>query len=169
MRPARSTSAPLAAASVAASGDAWTPAAQTVVRASIRDVLPSDSTTSTPSASTPTTRAFIRSSTPSRCNSLLAFPESRSPKLASGSLPPSSSSTRTDAGSNVRNSPFRQRTASSRTCPASSTPVGPAPTMTIVSYRCRSAGSVVASAISKAPKMRRRSSLASSMVFMPGA
>ena len=43
----------------------------------------------------------------------------------------------------VRNSPFRQRTASSRTCPASSTPVGPAPTMTIVSHCSRSAGSVV--------------------------
>ena len=41
MRPARSTSAPLASASLAASGDAWTPAAQIVVWASIRDLLPS--------------------------------------------------------------------------------------------------------------------------------
>ena len=39
--------------------------------------------------------------------------------------PPSSSSTRTDAGIDVRNSPRRQRVASSRTWPASSTPVGP--------------------------------------------
>ena len=68
-------------------------------------------------------------------SSLVALPESLSPKVASGSLPPSSSSTRTDAGSKVRNSPVRLRTASSRTCPASSTPVGPAPTTTMVSQR----------------------------------
>ena len=41
--------------------------------------------------------------------------------------------------------------------------------MTTVSHRSFSAGSVVTAAISKAPKMRRRSSIASSIVFMPGA
>ena len=73
MRPARSTSAPLAAASLAARGDAWTPAAQMAVRASIRDVAPPASATSTPRASTPTTRAFIFSSTPSRSSSVVAL------------------------------------------------------------------------------------------------
>ena len=97
--------------------------------------------TSTPKASTPTTLAPMRSSTPMRSSSFVALPDSRSPNVASGSLPPSSRITRTDAGSNVRNSPLRQRTASSRTCPASSTPVGPAPTMTMVSHFARSAGS----------------------------
>ena len=89
--------------------------------------------------------------------------------MASGSFPPSSRSTRTDAGSNVRNSPLRQRTASSRTWPASSTPVGPAPTITTVSHFARSPGSSATAAISNAPKIRRRSSRASSIVFMPGA
>ena len=49
----------------------------------------------------PTTRAPIRSSTPRCSSSLAAFADSWSPKVASGSLPPSSKMTRTDDGSNV--------------------------------------------------------------------
>jgi len=59
--------------------------------------------------------------------------------------------------------------ASSRICPASSTPVGPAPTRAKVSHRLRSAGSAADSAISNAPNTRRLMTRASSMVFMPGA
>ena len=59
--------------------------------------------------------------------------------------------------------------ATSRICPASSTPVGPAPTRAKVSQRARSAGSPADSAISNAPKIRRRIFMASSMVFIPGA
>ena len=58
MRPARSTSAPLCSASIAASGEACTPAAQTTVRAAMRSV-PSLVVTSTPFASMPVTRAPI--------------------------------------------------------------------------------------------------------------
>ena len=139
-----------------------------VVRASILE-LPSGPLTSTPSASMPTTWAPMRSSMP-RCSRVLAaLPESWSPKVARGSLPPSTRITLTDEASKVRNSPRRLRVANSRTWPASSTPVGPAPTTTTVSHRSFSVGSATISAISKAPKMRRRSSRASSRVFMPGA
>ena len=59
--------------------------------------------------------------------------------------------------------------AISESAPASSTPVGPAPTMTKVSHaRCRS-GSVSRSAASNASSTRRRISSASSIVFRPGA
>ena len=59
--------------------------------------------------------------------------------------------------------------ASSRICPASSTPVGPAPTRANVSQLRRSAGSAAVSAISNAPYTRRRIASASAIVFMPGA
>ena len=72
-------------------------------------------------------------------------------------------------GSIVRKLWRSERSASSRICPASSHPVGPAPTTTKVSHRRFSSGSSSSSASSNAPKMRRRSSRASSIVFMPGA
>ena len=97
MRPARSTDAPEAAANWAASGDAWTPAAHTTVRAGMRSVPPFVST-STPSESTLVTRAFIWSSTPRRRSSRAAAAESRSPNAARGSFPPSTTTTRTVAG-----------------------------------------------------------------------
>src|SRR5207248_4282721 len=59
--------------------------------------------------------------------------------------------------------------ATSRICPANSTPVGPAPTRAKVSQRRRSAGSSADSAISNAPNTRRRIFRASSMVFILGA
>ena len=46
--PARSQSAPVASASILASGDAWTPAAQTLVRAATRSTSPSWRLTATP-------------------------------------------------------------------------------------------------------------------------
>ena len=64
IRPARSVSAPDASASMAARGDACTPAAQMTMCAAIRSV-PSLVCTSTPCTSMPVTREPIRSSTPS--------------------------------------------------------------------------------------------------------
>ena len=69
----------------------------------------------------------------------------------------------------LRNSERSVLVASSRICPASSTPVGPAPTSANVSQLRRSAGSAAVSAISNAPYTRRRMASASSSVFMPGA
>ncbi len=168
IRPARSTSAPHASASLPASGDACTPAAQITVRAAMRSVVPSFRVTSTPSASTPVTRAPIRSSTPRSPSSRAAARDRLCPNVASGSSPPSTMITRIVVGSKVRKSPRSARNASSRTCPATSTPVGPAPTTTMVSHSRCSCASIAISAISNAPKMRRRSSSASSIVFMPG-
>ena len=92
--------------------------------------------TSTPLASTPTTRAPMRSSTPRRSSSLVALPESSSPNVASGSLAAVEQQhpdRRSDRTCGTRRS--GERVASSRIWPASSTPVGPAPTTTIVSQR----------------------------------
>ena len=68
-----------------------------------------------------------------------------------------------------RKLPFSPRRESSAIWPAISTPVAPPPTTTKVSHARRASGSSSFSAISKAPKIRPRSSSASSIVFMPGA
>ena len=65
IRPARSHSAPAASASVRASGDAATPAAQILVLAGKRWTVPSGPLTSTPVASTPVTIDSVWISTPS--------------------------------------------------------------------------------------------------------
>ncbi len=83
--------------------------------------------------------------------------------------PASSSSTRASAGSMCRKFRRSERRDSSASCPASSTPVGPAPTTTNVSQRRRATGSLSCSAISKAPKILPLSSSAWSIVFIPGA
>jgi hypothetical protein len=64
---------------------------------------------------------------------------------------------------------IRRSSSYGPSCPVSSTPVAPAPTTTNVSQILRRRGSGSRSAISKAPKMRPRSSSASSIVFIPGA
>ena len=81
----------------------------------------------------------------------------------------SSSTIRALAGSKRRKLARSARRESSAICPASSTPVGPAPTIANVSHGSRAASSGSSSAISKAPKIRPRSSSASSIVFIPGA
>ena len=95
---------------------------------------PSAVVTSTPFASTPVTLVPMRSSTPIFSRDRVAFPDNLSPNVASGSSPPSRRSTRTEEASKLRNSSRRLRVASSRICPAISTPVGPAPTITMVSH-----------------------------------
>ena len=61
------------------------------------------------------------------------------------------------------------RRDSSAIWPAISTPVGPAPTTTKVIRRSISFGVLASSAHSNEPKIRPRSSSASSIDFMPGA
>ena len=68
-----------------------------------------------------------------------------------------------------RNSARSVRVASSRICPASSTPVGPAPTSANVSQCRASSWLVELSAISNAPNTRRRIVSASAIDFIPGA
>ena len=100
MRPARSHSAPDASASIRASGEAATPAAQITVREAIFVVDPSAERTSTPVASTFWTIASVRISTPVRSSSLVPCWDRRSPKVARISLPPSHRITRTSFGPN---------------------------------------------------------------------
>ena len=83
--------------------------------------------------------------------------------------PASTSTTRAVAESMLRKSRTIALRASSAMAPASSTPVGPPPTMTKVSSLRRSSGSSVTSACSKAARMRARISVASPIVFRPGA
>ena len=77
--------------------------------------------------------------------------------------------TRALRGSMCLNCPGSVRWASSAIWPAISTPVAPAPTTTKVSQRSTSSWLVCRSASSNAPKMRARSSRASSTLFIPGA
>ncbi len=167
-RPARSTSAPARSASIRPSGEACTPAAQIFVRASMRPG-PSPVATSRPASSTPTTRVPRRTSTPSRSRSRWARRRSRSGYGAARCRRASSSTIRAALGSKRRKLPAapgvtalrsgpraRRRWARHRRSRTSATARGPP-----------ASGS--SSAISKAPKMRPRSSRASSIVFMPGA
>ena len=109
IRPARSTSAPLASASAPANGEACTPAAQITVRAAMRSVVPSFMLTSTPSASTPVTRAPKRNSTPRSVSERVAARDRLWPNVARGSSPPSTMITRIVRGSKVRKSPRSAR------------------------------------------------------------
>ena len=76
---------------------------------------------------------------------------------------------RADSGRMRRKSCRSDWRAISASAPASSTPVGPPPTMTKVSSRRCLSGSVSRSAASNASSTRRRISSASSSVFKPGA
>jgi len=110
-----------------------------------------------------------RTSTPILVSRSTARPPSFSPKAPSTAGAASSRITRASVGSIRRKSRLRVRLASSEICPAISTPVGPAPTTTKVIRRSTSAGVEASSASSKEPKMRPRSSSASSIDFIPGA
>ena len=168
MRPARSVSAPVASASVAASGDACTPAAQTTVRAAMRSV-PSFVSTSTPRPSTLVTRAFIRSSTP------------RSLELAGGARrqPVAEGRERLLAAVDEHDPHRRGIERAELAAQAAGGELADLPGELDSGgtgahdddgepFRPLLGGSVAVSAISNAPRMRRRSSRASSIVFMPG-
>ena len=169
IRPVRSRLAPVAAATAAHTGAASTPAVHSTVPAVCRVTAPSAPRTSTPSRSTLVTMECMCCSTPSRRSAAAALPDNSGPNEASGALPPSSSSTRASAGVMCRYSALSVLVASSRIWPASSTPVGPAPTRAKVSQRARSSWVGAVSAISNAPNTRRRMVSASAIVFIPGA
>ena len=77
--------------------------------------------------------------------------------------------TRVARGSIERKSAESAMRASSAIAPAISTPVGPPPTRTKLKRRSRSRASISISAFSNASRIRRRSIVASSMRFRPGA
>ena len=79
------------------------------------------------------------------------------------------SSTRARRVSATRKSRGITSTASSLIAPASSTPVGPPPTMTKVNSAARAAASLSVSARSNERSRRERMKVASSTSFMPGA
>ena len=146
-RPARSHSAP----SHSAAGDAFTPAAHTMVRASIRSP-PSE----TPPQSHSVTPAPRRTSTPSCSSERRAASDNEGSNGASRRGPASTRMMRVERGSMERKSIASARLASSAMAPAISTPVGPPPTTTKFNSRRRSSGSVSVSARSNASRMRRR-------------
>ena len=98
-----------------------------------------------------------------------ARPRSASRGKAGSTRGPASTSTmRASRGSMLRKSWRSATRASSAMAPAISTPVGPPPITTKVRRRRRASGRVAASACSKAIRMRRRMSVASSIVLQAG-
>ena len=91
----------------------------------------------TPAASIAVARAPSRTSTPSDASSRPAFADSFGLKAVSTRSPASSSTTRVSLGSKRVNWCRRWWRASTASCPATSTPVGPPPITTIVRKRCR--------------------------------
>ena len=159
-RPARSSGTPSERPRL----DAWTPAAQKTLLASMRSPP-----ALTPAASIPVTAEEVRTSTPSVRRSSSAWRERSSAKAGSTRGPASSSTTRALRGSMRRKSRTRTVRLMSAMAPASSTPVGPPPTTTKVSSARCAPGSGEFSAASNAERMRRRISVACSSVFSPGA
>ena len=136
---------------------------------SIHRTVPSESLTVRPLRSTSVTIASSWISTPIFSSRAAAFLPSFSPIGGSTCGAASSRITRALVVSMWRNAPLRVWSASSAICPAISTPVGPAPTTVKVSSFSRRLGSLDRSACSNAPRMRPRSSSASSIDFIPGA
>ncbi len=168
-RPDRSVWAPVASATVRAKRAVRMPAAQRTVRAGIHSSAPSGSVTRTPVSSRSMTRVPVRTSTPSRSSWRWADAERSG---GYGGRTRSIASTRMIFASPERIDRKSRRSVScaiSPSAPASSTPVGPPPTSTKVIHARRSAGSASRSAASKAIRIRRRISVASSSVLSPGA
>ncbi len=154
--PARSVSAPASDASIPASGEAVTPAAQTTVRAETRSVSPSGARTVTPRASTSITVRESIGLTPIRSSERRARSDSAGGKLESTRSPASTSTMHPLPGSAVRKLRRRLSRASSAICPAISTPVGPAPTTTNESQEPRSSSERAISAASNALRIAER-------------
>ena len=145
-------------------GDATTPAAQITVAAKILSPP-----IVTPSLSHPVTGEPRRTVTPSFSSDWRAYSDSDASKAGRTRGPASTRITWALRGSMRRKSAARVKWASSAMVPASSTPVGPPPTMTNRMSRSSLVPSVVVSAFSKAIRIRRRTSVASSIVFRPDA
>jgi hypothetical protein len=122
-----------------------------------------------PSSSIASTRLSTSTSTPNRSSDSRLVCDSSSGNVGSNRGPACTTMIRACAGSKRRKSFSMPQRASSAIAPASSTPVGPPPTMRNVSSLRRSAMSSVASARSNAISRRRRTSVASSTRLRPGA
>ena len=169
MWPLRSTSAPVADASCAASGDACTPAAQTTVCASMRSRAVARPHVDAGRVDVDDPRAHHQLHADVDGARGQPPPERRSPNVVSGSLPPSTSSTRTVAGIEgaelAAQASRRQLADLPRDLDAGRAGADDHDREPLLLL-----GRVGAtSAISNAPKIRRFSSSASSMVFIPGA
>jgi len=167
-RPTLSMAAPALSASTLPSLDARTPAAHSTVRAGMRFSPPS-SFTVTPPSSMSVTRARVTGRTQRASSCRSAFLERSAGKPGSTRSSPSISRIRASAGLMCRKSCRNVSLAISPNAPASSTPVGPPPTITKVSHAWRSCASGSCSACSKAASRRDRMAVASSTVFRPGA
>ena len=168
-RPLRSVSAPVAAATLRPKDEASTPAAQSTVRAWISSVPPVGVSTRTSPSSTCTTLVFVRTITRSFSSWRRAEAERPGGKVASTRSIASTSTIRASWGLIERKSWRSVSWAISPSAPASSTPVGPPPMITNVIHAWRWTGSASRSAASNAIRIRRRISVASSMVLRPGA
>ena len=115
------------------------------------------------------TFVFVRTSAPIFSNCLCALAESSGDKFARMRGPASIKITRACVGSIRRKSAFNTCRASSANAPASSTPVGPPPTTTIVINRSCSSTAASVSAFSNASSTRFLIWMASSSDFNPGA
>jgi hypothetical protein len=125
--------------------------------------------TRTPSSVTSMTRVLVRTWTPSRSSWRWA---ERERSGGYGGRMRSMASMRMILASPGRIERKSRRSVSraiSPSAPPSSTPVGPPPTMTKFIHARRISGSCSRSAASKAMRIRRRISVASSTVLSPGA
>ena len=171
-RPLRSVVAPAASATLRAKDDAWTPAPHKTVRAGMISsgaFGSSVGTTWTDRSSMAVTRVPTRTSTPSRSSWRRADADWPGGYGGSTRSIASTRMIRASAGSIARKLRRRVSRAISPSEPASSTPVGPPPTSTNVIHSRRRSGSASRSAASNAMRIRRRISVASSMVLRPGA
>ena len=166
--PPRTSSSLAASAKAFPSGDPVTPAAQITVREGINSSRPFTDTFA-PCSETSSTRTPERHKTLSSINwrsaALANFSENaeRMRGLASRIK------IRASSGSKLRKSSFKESFAISPSAPASSTPVGPPPTMRKVSSARRLSGSLSFSASSNALSSRALSFVASSIFFSDGA
>ncbi len=167
-RPARSSSTPVRCAKTCPIAEAFTPAAQRIVRAAMCSIVsPCFNVTSESAMSV--TIAWVRTITPSLPSAAAAFADSSGGYGGNTRSMPSSSRIVLLVVSIARKSSFSTFPASSAIAPANSTPVGPPPTITNVIQARRLSKSGSRSAASNAKKTRRRISRASSTVFSPGA
>ena len=116
----------------------------------------------------PVTMWLTSGVTPKFSSELNALADSFSGNAASTRSPASTRSTRVRLVSKLRKSFWVSR-AISAICPAISTPVGPAPTTTKVSWRSRSASVSATSAVSKARRICARMCSAPSSDFSSAA
>ena len=132
-------------------------------------MAPAASSTRTNPSPISVTRVFVRTVTPSRSSCLVADADWPGGYVGRIRSTASTRSIRASWGRIDRKSDRRVSFAISPSAPASSTPVGPPPTITNVIHARRRSGSASRSAASNAIRIRRRISTASSMVLRPGA